>query len=169
MTITNLQQLFEHELSDLHSTETQIIAALPKMIKSASDEKLKAALEDHLNVTTVQLDRIETIAKDMNIKISGMTCDGMKGIITEGDKALAEISDVATKDAAIIAAAQRVEHYEMAAYGTAEEYARKLGLDDAADLLKETLNEEKEADASLSGLAKGGLFNEGLNEQAIDE
>lgn len=167
MAISNLQQLFEHELQDLHSAETQIIGALPKMIALANHAELKTALEDHLEVTREQLERLNSVMSKMSVKASSMTCEGMKGILTEGEKSLKEISDPSTRDAAIIAAAQRVEHYEMAGYGTVVEYAKQLGLSEAADILQETLDEEGEADASLNTLATGGWFTEGLNEQAV--
>lgn len=170
MRISNLQQLLEHEIKDLHSAERQIIDALPSMISSATHEELIAALEDHLDVSRKQLQRLQTVASDLDITVSASdTCEGIKGIIKEGEKMLKEIDDSATKDAAIIAAAQRVEHYEIAGYGSAAEYARQLGFNDAADELETTLEEEKEADESLSSLATGGWFTAGINENAIED
>ena len=166
MPITNLQQLFEHEIQDLHSAEQQIIAALPKMITMASHEELRTALQDHLEVTEEQRRRLESIMKNLSMKSSAMTCEGMKGILAEGEKSLKEVTDSATRDVAIIASAQRVEHYEMSGYGTAVAFAKQLGLDETADMLQETLDEEKEADASLNSLATGGWFTDGMNKEA---
>jgi ferritin-like metal-binding protein YciE len=166
MHIKTLQQLFERDLQDLYSAESQVIDALPKMIKAASDEKLKTALQDHLEVTHEQLARLEDIKEEVFFETDGQMCAGMKGIIAEGEKALSEVGDSDTKNAAIIAAAQKVEHYEMAGYGTAEAYARLLGYEDVADLLKDSLEEEKKADRDLNGLAEGGMFSKGLNEEA---
>lgn len=166
MPISNLPQLFSHVLSDLYSTEKQIIEALPQMIEASTDEKLRAALQEHLEVTQTQLDRLNTIKQTINFD-TDMVCDGIKGVLTEGQKSLAEITDLTTKDAAIIASAQKVEHYEMATYGTAQEFARLLEYDDEAQLLEESLNEEKKADSDLSTLAKGNLFKEGLNQEAL--
>lgn len=166
MSVSNLQQLFEHKLLDLHSAETQIIAALPKMIEAASHEQLRQALTDHLRITKEQLQRLNTINEEVHFKKKEVICEGMKGILKEGEKELQEINDNATRDAAIIAAAQSVEHYEIAGYGTAEEYARQLEMPAVAEMLQETLEEEKQTDSSLNALAKGGMFNEGLNEAA---
>lgn len=169
MKISNLQELFVEELADLYSAEQQIIVALPAMIRAASDDNLKTALEEHLEVTREQLVRLDAINQEVPFKSKVKLCDGMAGIIKEGEKMLSSIEDPATLDAAIIGSAQRVEHYEMAGYGTTIEFAHKLDLHDIADVLQETLDEEKDADASLSGLAKGGLFTTGLNEKAIEE
>jgi ferritin-like metal-binding protein YciE len=168
MSISSLQQLFEHEVGDLHSAETQIIAALPKMINMATHEELRAALEDHLEVTKEQLARLNSICDEHGLQKPSTSCEGMKGIIAEGEKLLKEIDDKSTKDAAIIAAAQRVEHYEIAGYGTAVEYANQLGYDDVAETLHDTLDEEKEADENLTTLATGGWLSDGLNEEAMD-
>lgn len=163
MPIQSLQDLFEHELEDLNSAEKQIIEALPDMIEEASDENLKKALEKHLEITETQLERLQTIAEENDIKLNGHECKGMKGILDEGKMALKAIDDPATKDAAIIASAQRVEHYEIAAYGTAQTYAEELELDDAAETLEQTLEEEYTADEKLTELAVGEV-----NEEAID-
>lgn len=166
MPISNLRQLFEHKLVDLHSMETQIIEALPKMVTEATDQKLKAALREHLEVTKEQLERLNELDEQLNFKKETVVCEGIKGILKEGEKSLGEIDDSATKDAAIIAAAQSVEHYEMAGYMSAEAFARQLDLNEVTDVLKKSLQEEKESDAMLGGLAKGWLFSEGLNEEA---
>lgn len=169
MSVTTLDELFQHELMDLYSAETQIIKALPEMISEASDQELKDALREHLEVTKEQKTRLEDIAKDIEIKVTGHECQGMKGLIKETQDTLKEIDDPSVKDAAIIVMAQRVEHYEMAAYGGAVAFAEELGYDDASDLLKQTLDEEMDADKTLTGLAEGGLFKAGLNAEADDE
>lgn len=168
MKIVNLHQLFLHELRDLYSAETQIIEALPEMIENASDEKLSAALEDHLKVTREQLLRLDKIAEEFDFHAAGHNCEGIKGIIAEAKNTLRDITDSATKDAAIIVLAQRVEHYEMAAYGGTAQFAREMDYGDAADLLEKTLKEEGDADKKLSSLAKGGIFSAGLNDTAAE-
>lgn len=169
MSVTDLHELFLHELRDLYSAETQLIQALPKMVSAASDDKLKAALTDHLMVTKEQLSRLETIAKEFDFKIKGHECQGIKGIITEAEETLKEIKDAATKDAAIIVSAQRAEHYEIAGYGGALAFAKEMGHAEAASLLEETLKEEGAADKALTGLAQGGLLFEGINTIANKE
>jgi YD repeat-containing protein len=166
MPISNLQQLFEHQLLDLHSAETQIIQALPTMIAATTHEELRTALQNHLDVTREQLNRLDKIAEKIPFKRGTEVCQGIAGIIAEGQTVLGEVDDLATKNAAIIAAVQRVEHYEMAGYITASQHARQLSYDDEAELLEETLNEEKAADTELNGLAKGRLFGMGINEAA---
>lgn len=167
MPISNLRGLFQHELADLYSVESQIIESLPMMIDAASNEELRAALTEHLEVTKEQRARLEVISKEVDFD-KNMTCEGMKGILKEGETGMEEITDPATLDAAIITSAQRVEHYEIAAYGGAIEFAKQLDMTDIADTLQESLDEEKSADESLSGLATGGLFTKGLNEEAED-
>lgn len=168
MPVSNLQELLEHEIQDLYSAETQIITALPKMITAATDQDLQTALRDHLEVTKEHVRRLDKVAELTGMKTHGHVCEGIKGILTEGEKGLKEIDDSATKDAAIIVSAQRVEHYEIAGYGGAAQFAHQLDLGEVEELLKMTLEEEKQADADLTGLAEGGLFTEGLNEQAVE-
>lgn len=138
------------------------------MIAEASDDKLKSALSEHLDVTNQQLSRLDTIAQEIGHEMASVECVGMKGILSEGKKMLQEISDPDTKDAAIISAAQRVEHYEIAAYGAAVAYAKQLNLGNVVDLLQQTLSEETEADKSLTKLATGGFFRGGVNEDAAE-
>ncbi len=155
MKLESLEKLFVHELKDLHSAESQMIEALPKMIEAANDEGLKRAFRSHLEETRKQLSRIEKIMEGTEFSPRGSRCKGMEGLIEEG-------SDIIKKpdiepdvlDAALIAAAQRIEHYEMAGYGVARTYAEKLGRYDAADLLQKTLDEEGAADRELSRLAE---------------
>jgi ferritin-like metal-binding protein YciE len=153
MKLENLQQLYLKELRDLYSAENQITDALPKLIDAAHNSELKNALQDHLNVTQTQIARLEQIFQSLNEKPSGETCNGMKGVIKEGDEMVSAGGDPSTVDAGIISAAQRVEHYEMAGYGTVRTYAELLGRDQDATLLQQTLDEEEEADQTLTQIA----------------
>jgi ferritin-like metal-binding protein YciE len=153
MKLENLQQLYLKELRDLYDAENQITDALPKLIDAANNSELKNALQEHLNVTQTQIARLEQIFQMLNEKPSGETCKGMKGVIKEGDEIVSAGGDPATVDAGIISAAQRVEHYEMAGYGTVRTYAKLLGRDQHAQLLQQTLDEEEEADQTLTQIA----------------
>ena len=162
MKLQSLKDLFHHELKDLYSAEGQIIDALPRMIENASNEDLKAALQDHLDRTREHRERIEKIGNELDLKPGGHKCRGMEGLIQEGKDLLNEQTEKNVLDAAIIGVAQRVEHYEMAAYGTARTYAAKLGFHDVADELQKTLDEEGEADRLLSRLAERSINFEAL-------
>ena len=151
--LNTLQDLLIHQVKDLYSAETQIIAALPKMIKNTSHVKLKKALGDHLEETKTQKERLDRIAKHLKTDIDGETCHAIKGIIKEGSEWLKKDADADVMDAGIIANAQRVEHYEIAGYGTAHQFAEQLGLSEVANLLAETLKEEKSADKKLTKIA----------------
>lgn len=151
--LNSLQDLFEHEIRDLYSAETQLTSALPKMAEKASDQKLKQAFESHLEETKNQKQRLEKVAEICNIDVKGHKCEAMAGLIKEGEEILKIEASGEVRDAGLIGAAQRVEHYEMAGYGTARHYAKRLGFDDAAQLLEETLNEEKSADEKLNTIA----------------
>jgi ferritin-like metal-binding protein YciE len=153
MKLENLQQLYLKELRDLYSAENQITDALPKLIEAANNSELKNALQKHLNVTQTQIGRLEQIFQTLNEKPTGETCKGMKGVIKEGDEIVSAGNDPSTVDAGIISAAQRVEHYEMAGYGTVRTYAKLLGRDQDSQLLQQTLDEEKEADQALTQIA----------------
>jgi len=153
MSVTNLEELFEHELRDVLDAERQILKALPKMIKSAESEELKAALTEHEGVTEEQVGRLETIFKTLGKAARGKHCKGMEGLLAEGSDMIKEEETSPTLDAAMIGAAQKVEHYEIAAYGTLVEYAKLLGMDEAVEFLSATLAEEKEADEKLSSVA----------------
>jgi ferritin-like metal-binding protein YciE len=157
MELDTLQKLYEEQLKDLHSTERQIIQALPKMIKAAEDEELSATLDEHLAVTKEQLARLDSIFEKLGKRGTGKKCKGMEGILEEGKELLGKEADADVLDAGIIAAAQHVEHYEMAGYGTAAAYAKLLGDREAEKLLRRSLDEEKEADEKLSGLAESRL------------
>jgi ferritin-like metal-binding protein YciE len=148
-----LDDLFLHELKDLYSAEKQLTKALPKMAKAATNEDLKEALQSHLQETEQQLERLEDILGKLDTSTRGAKCPAMEGIIEEGKEALEEDMADDVRDAAIICAAQRVEHYEIAAYGCARTFAEQLGHDEAARLLQHTLNEEKAADEKLTKIA----------------
>jgi ferritin-like metal-binding protein YciE len=153
MKLENLQQLYLKELRDLYSAENQITEALPKLIDASHNSELKNALQEHLQVTKNQISRLDTIFQTLNQKPTGETCKGMKGVIKEGDEIVSGGGDFSTVDAGIISAAQRVEHYEMAGYGTVRTYAKLLGQEEHARLLQQTLQEEEEADKKLSEIA----------------
>jgi ferritin-like metal-binding protein YciE len=157
-----LQDLLIHELNDLYSAETQLVEALPKMVEAATSQKLREAFDDHLVVTKAQVKRLEDVFKELGEKPDKETvCAGMKGLITEGQKLLSQTqakqAEPATLDAALIAAAQRVEHYEIAGYGCARTYAQTLGHTKAHDLLQQTLDEEGETDHLLTELAESEI------------
>ncbi|MBC7896671.1 MAG: ferritin-like domain-containing protein [Cytophagaceae bacterium] len=157
MQMTTLHDLMVHELKDLYSAERQLVQALPKMAQSASNSELQVAIATHLEQTKEHVARLEQAFEMLGESGKGMKCKGMEGLIEEGKSLLEEDIDPDVLDAGIIAAAQRVEHYEIAAYGTVREYARTLGHDEIAALLTATLDEEKSADQLLSGLAEGGI------------
>jgi ferritin-like metal-binding protein YciE len=152
--INSLRELYIDQLRDLYDAENQLIKALPKMAKEASSDELRQAIEEHLEQTRGQAERLEQIFEQLGEKAKGKKCKGMQGVIEEGNETLEEDMEEDTKDAALIAAAQRVEHYEIAGYGTARTYANLLGENEAAELLEETLNEEKETDQKLTQLAE---------------
>lgn len=154
MKITTLDELIHDELKDIYSAETQIIGALPKMVKAAESRDLRAAFEKHLEQSRVHAQRIEEICNDLKITPSGKTCMGVEGLIKEGDEVIKSDMESEPKQAALIGAAQRVEHYEIAAYGTARAHARQLGYLKAVELLSQTLDEEKETDQKLTHLAE---------------
>ncbi len=148
-----LEELLVDELKDLYSAEKQIIAALPKMAKAASSPDLRRAFERHLEETRRQLERLEQIGEDLEVKLSGKKCKGMEGLIDEGKELMEEDLDENALDAGLIGAAQKVEHYEMAAYGTARTHANLLGYKKAARLFQQTLDEEGATDKKLTALA----------------
>jgi len=151
---TTLRELYVQELKDLYDAENQITKALPKMMKEASSDELRSALEEHLEVTKEQARRIEQIFENMGERLKAEKCKGMQGVIAEGSELLKEADDDDVRDAGIIASAQKVEHYEIASYGTVRTYAQLLGEDEAVQLLQQTLDEEKEADQKLNSLAE---------------
>jgi ferritin-like metal-binding protein YciE len=154
MSVGTLQELFIDELKDLYSAEKQIVRSLPKLAKAASTPELQEALQSHLEETKGQVERLDKIAEIVGKKLTGKTCAGMKGVLEEGSEVLKEVEEGSVRDAAMIGAAQRVEHYEMAGYGTARDFAKLLGLDDVVELLEQTLEEEKAADQKLTAISK---------------
>ena len=154
MKITSLEQLLEDELKDIYSAENQLLKALPAIAESTASSDLRAAFEKHLEQTRTHLQRIEEICRDLNIEPSGKTCAGMGGLIKEGEEIIQSDMDIEPKQAALIGAAQRVEHYEIAAYGTARAHAKQLGYVKAYEVLTQTLNEEKDTDQKLTQFAE---------------
>jgi ferritin-like metal-binding protein YciE len=153
MSVATLEDLFLHELKDIYDAEKRLLKALPKMAKAASSEELKAAFDEHLAVTEQQVVRLEQVFADLDKPARGKKCLGMEGLIEEGAALMKEDAEEPVMDAGLIAAAQKVEHYEIASYGTLATYAKILGLNNALKLLKETLAEEKETDVKLTELA----------------
>jgi len=158
-----LHDAFIDELHDTYDAEKQLTKALPKLAKAATSAELRKAFESHLQETKGHIERLEQVFGSLDEKVRGKHCDGIAGIIEEGKSIMEEDFDETTMDACLIAAGQRAEHYEMAAYGTLVAWARAMGHEEAADLLQETLDEEKAADEKLNALAEGGI-----NEQAAE-
>jgi ferritin-like metal-binding protein YciE len=154
MKAESLQDLYLEQLKDLYDAENQLIKALPKMAKAASSPELRNAFEEHLEQTKEHAQRLETIFEGMGEKAKGQKCKAMEGLVKEGSEVIEEDMTEGVKDAALIAAAQRVEHYEMAGYGCVRTYANLLGDSEAANLLEKTLQEEKAADELLGGIAE---------------
>lgn len=163
MELESLRDLFIDELKDLYSAENQIIKALPKMIKKASSEELKSAFQEHLEQTKGQVERLDQIFQELDESPRGKKCKGMEGLLAEGKELMEEDAEPEVLDAGLISAAQRVEHYEIAGYGCVRTYANLLGMTKAEKLLQQTLDEEKETDELLSGLA------ENINVEAEEE
>jgi ferritin-like metal-binding protein YciE len=161
----NLRELLLEELKDLYSAEKQIVKALPRIIRGASSDQLKTAIQEHLEVTKLQVTRIEEAFSHLGEKPKAKTCKGMEGLLKEGAESLEEEDSGVLRDLQLIGAAQRVEHYEVAAYGTAKAMAEKLELTEIVDLMNETLDEEKEADEKLSEVAAGLYEDVGAGEQ----
>lgn len=152
--LKNLEDLFEHELKDLYSAEKQLIQALPKMAKKANDPQLKQAFEKHLQETEGQKERLDKIFEMLSMTPGRLKCKAMEGLIEEGEDMIDENATAETKDAGLIASAQRIEHYEISGYGTAAHFAQRLGKNDVFKLLEQTLNEEQKTDTLLNDLAK---------------
>ena len=169
MATGTLRDAFVDELKDSYDGEKQLIKALKKMAKAAKADELRTAFETHLEETQGQVERLEQVFELLDEKVKGKHCDGIAGIIEEGSSVMEEDFDDATMNACLIASGQRAEHYEMAAYGTLVAWARALGLDDAADLLQQTLDEEKAADEKLSSLAEGGINEEAAGSGTDDD
>lgn len=166
MELKTLEDLLKDQLKDLYSAENQLVKALPKMAKNASSDELRGGFEEHLEQTRGQVERLERIGELLDAPLRGKKCAAMEGLIEEGKELLAEDAEPAVLDAGLIAAAQKVEHYEIAAYGSARTWAEELGLDEVAQLLQETLDEEKETDEKLTELARAGINREAQTEPA---
>jgi ferritin-like metal-binding protein YciE len=161
--LSNLSDLLVHELQDLYSAETQLVKALPKMAKAASSEDLRSGFNEHLEQTKQHVERIERAMEMLNASPHGKTCKAMQGLIAEGEDVIKEDALDSVRDAALIAAAQKVEHYEIAGYGSARTFAELLFKDDVAEILQETLDEEGETDRRLTEIA------ESINPEATPE
>jgi ferritin-like metal-binding protein YciE len=166
MGLHSLKDVLQEELEDLHSAEEQLIVALPKMAQAAHSDELRQAIEHHLEETRGHLKRVEEALGELGISKPSEECKAMKGLIAEGEELIQMDGDPLAKDAALIGAAQRVEHYEIAAYGTARQLADDCGYDSIKDLMDQTLDEESQADKLLNKIATGGMFKAGVNQQA---
>lgn len=151
---TSLEALFVEELQDLYDAENQLVDALPRMAKAAASPELRSAFQHHLSETERQVNRLEQVFKGIGKDAERTTCKGMQGLLKEGEDIMSAKGDRAVKDSALIASAQRVEHYEMAGYGAARSFAEQLGRNDLAELLQQTLDEEGQADKTLTAIAK---------------
>ena len=160
MKLDTLQKLYTEELRDLYNAENQLLKALPKMAKAASSEELKDAFEKHLEQTKGHVERLEQVFEELDERPKGKTCRAMKGLIQEGSEILEQDGDESVRDAGIIVAAQKVEHYEIAGYGSARTFAHLLGQNKAAELLQTTLDEESETNELLTRLAES-IINPG--------
>ena len=169
------EELFQEELSDIYDAERQIIQALPKMAEAASSEELAEAFREHLEVTKQQVKRLDKVFQKLGQKPGKKTCEGMQGLLREGEKMIGEMEKSPVLDAGLISAAQKVEHYEISAYGTVRSMAEMLGQEEAAELLEETLEEEKETDEALTEIAEsimseaGGEGEEEEEEEELEE
>lgn len=154
MSVDSMEKLFINELKDLYSAEKQITRALPKMAKASTSEELRSAFEEHLEQTKGQIERLDRVFEILGKTAGGKTCQGMKGLIEEGQEVMEEAEEGEIRDAAMIGAAQRVEHYEIAAYGTVRTLAQLMGQKEIAQLLQETLDEEGQTDKKLTSIAQ---------------
>jgi ferritin-like metal-binding protein YciE len=166
MGFKSLEDVLHEQVLDLLSAEKQLVAALPKVAAAASSPELKDAFEEHLEQTKTHVKRLEEVQGILGIS-GATTCKAMQGLVAEGEEVLGKDGDPTAKDAAIIAAAQRIEHYEIAGYGTARTLAGELDFGDAETLLNETLEEESAADKLLTKIATGGMFKSGVNRAAV--
>jgi ferritin-like metal-binding protein YciE len=164
--LRSLQDVLEEQLGDLYDAEKQLLTALPKMAGAASADELREAFETHLQETRTHVERLERVFSDLSLPMPTEECKAMRGLIAEGEEVVQATGDPMAKDAALIAAAQRVEHYEIAGYGTARTLAKELDYGDAASILDDTLDEEGKADKLLTKIATGGMMRSGVNQQA---
>src|SRR5215471_6487222 len=161
-----LKDVLQDQLEDLHSAEAQLVVALPKMAQAAHHDGLREAFEHHLEETRGHLRRVDEALGELGVSMPAEDCMAMRGLIAEGEELMQRGGDPTAKDAALIGAAQRVEHYEIAAYGTARQLADDCGYDSIKDLMDQTLDEESNADKILTKIATGGMFKAGVNQQA---
>lgn len=168
-TVDSLHALLEEELKDIYDAEKQLTKALPKLAKKASSPDLKAGFEAHLQQTEEQIERLEQVFDQLEMPPKGKPCKGMKSLIAEGQEMIGEADDDDTRDAVMIAAAQKVEHYEIAAYGTVRTWAQLLGMNEVASLLEESLEEEKDTDQKLTELAESHINLEAADEGEQEE
>ena len=166
MSLMTYNDLLKEQIKDLFSAETQLLSALPKMVAAANNPDLKKAFSDHLEETRTHVSRLEKAGVELGFPLSGVTCNAMKGLIEEAEELIQTPGTADVKDAALIAAAQRVEHYEIAAYGTICQLLDLTDADESKSLLHDTLEEEKDADSKLTKLATGKLFSSGINKDA---
>ena len=162
----SLKDVLQEQLEDLHSAETQLVDALPKMAQAANHDELRKAFEHHLDETREHVKRLDEALGELGVSKPTEVCKGMKGLIAEGEELMKKDGDPTAKDAALIGAAQRVEHYEIAGYGTARQLADDCGFDGIRDLMDQTLDEESQADTLLTKIATGGMFKSGVNQAA---
>ncbi len=167
MTMSALYDVYVEQLKDMYSAEKQLVDALPKMAKAASTNQLQQAFEQHLSETRGHLNKVQAILDELDENPGNKHCKGMEGLVKEGEDVIKKEGSPAARDVAIILAAQKVEHYEIATYGGLRAYARTLGYDDAADTLDEILDQEYDADQKLDDIAEGGAIDAGLNEEAV--
>jgi len=167
MKLDTLQKLYTEELRDLYNAENQLLKALPKMAKAASSAELKGAFQKHLEQTKGHVERLEQVFEELDESPKGKTCRAMKGLIQEGSELLEQDGDESVRDAGIIVAAQKVEHYEIAGYGSARTFAHLLGRNKAAELLQNTLDEESETDELLTRLAESVINPEAVRDSEL--
>ncbi len=169
MTIETLDSLLEEELKDIYDAEKQLVRALPKMAKAASNEELKVAFQEHLNQTKGQVERLEQIFGLLDVKPKSKPCAAMKGLISEGRETMEEDASEPVLDAMLITAAQKIEHYEISGYGTLRAIAEKIGNTEVAELLQQTLSEEEQTDKKLTAIAQSVLGEIGTGDEEEDE
>lgn len=166
MQYNSLQDVLADQLADLWSAEQQLVSALPKVADAASSDTLRTVVEDHLAETRGHVERLDRVIRGLDLRYPEEECEAMQGLVREGERVISTSGDPVARDVALIAAAQRIEHYEIAAYGTVCALADELGLGQVSDILRETLGEESNADQTLTRLATGGFLRQGLNAQA---
>lgn len=168
MRLNTFHNMFVDQLRDIYSAERQIVDALPKMAEAASSTELQNAFEQHLEQSKGHIERLQRIFEQLDERPGGITCKAMEALIEEGSEIVEKRGEPHVKDAALIAAAQRVEHYEITSYGTTRTFAKHLNMNDVADMLQKTLDEESKTNEKLTKLAEGSSFREGINQEAVE-